>query len=189
VFDSTGQVIGVVTLKATRQEGVAFCVPCKDLSFWLAKAQRQEPEVVARATPQHDLEVVFRRLTLAGNIHLGALRSYLLSARQAQIDGVPAAAGMEAAKKALARSLEQSHQEWVEELKDTVTQVGNNSLLEEAPRKQVLEMLTTYRDIKKHTQETSGSLQAYADRAHQLNDKYQLLIDALRAALHVDDSD
>jgi S1-C subfamily serine protease len=189
VFDSTGQVIGVVTMKAARQEGVAFCVPCKDLTFWLAKAQRQEPEVVARATPQHDLEVVFRRLALAGSMHLEAIRAYLIAARRAQAQGAPPAAGMEVAKKSLAKSLEQGDQEWVEELKDTVTQVGSNPLIEEALRNQVLEMQATYRDIKKHAKETSGELQGYADRAKELNDKYKLLIDALKAALHIDEAE
>jgi S1-C subfamily serine protease len=189
VFDSTGQVIGVVTLKATQQESVAFCVPCKDLNAWLAWAQQQEPEAIARATSQHDLEAVFRRLAMAGGMYLSATRTFLNAGHQAQAQGAPPALGMDAARKLLAKSLEQGDQELVEELKDTVTQVGANPLLEETQRKQVLDLLATYRDIKKHAQESSGNLKGYAARAQELNNRYKQLVDALKAALHVDDSE
>ncbi len=39
VLDATGTVIGVVTLKTTRQEGLAFCIPAEDLGAALAVAE------------------------------------------------------------------------------------------------------------------------------------------------------
>jgi hypothetical protein len=43
VFDKFGEVIGVVTLKAAQQEGIAFCVPHKDLREAIAQAEAQKP--------------------------------------------------------------------------------------------------------------------------------------------------
>jgi S1-C subfamily serine protease len=43
VFDKFGEVIGVVRLKATQQEGIAFCVPLKDLREGIAQAEAQKP--------------------------------------------------------------------------------------------------------------------------------------------------
>jgi S1-C subfamily serine protease/HEAT repeat protein len=49
VFDSTGTVIGVATLKTTREEGLAFCVPASDLRAGLAIAESRAIAVTPNA--------------------------------------------------------------------------------------------------------------------------------------------
>ena len=55
VLDGTGSVLGVVTLKTTRQEGLAFCVPAEDLSKAISVAEalgsRLPPNPGARSPP------------------------------------------------------------------------------------------------------------------------------------------
>ena len=49
VFDSTGRVIGVVTLKTTKQEGLAFAVPSSDLLAALAASKDPASPVIVEA--------------------------------------------------------------------------------------------------------------------------------------------
>ena len=47
VFDSTGRVIGVVTLKSTKAEALTFCIPLEDLQAAVAKVGPARPELIS----------------------------------------------------------------------------------------------------------------------------------------------
>ena len=51
VFDSMGRVIGVATLKAAKQEGMAFCIPVDDLNAALDAVHGVKPRPRRSATP------------------------------------------------------------------------------------------------------------------------------------------
>src|SRR5579864_3636344 len=51
VIDSAGKVIGVATLKSSKLEATAFCIPVDDLRAELAQAESQPAQAVASATP------------------------------------------------------------------------------------------------------------------------------------------
>jgi S1-C subfamily serine protease len=53
VFDSQGQVIGVVTLKSSKEEALAFSVPVEELRAALDKSAAQPQLVVDRARARH----------------------------------------------------------------------------------------------------------------------------------------
>jgi S1-C subfamily serine protease len=65
VFDSSGRVIGVVTLKSMKAEALAFCIPVEDLQAALTKVGLTRPDLVSR----HRAEVAFRLLTAAGALY------------------------------------------------------------------------------------------------------------------------
>ena len=65
VFDSAGRVIGVATLKATKAEALAFCIPVDDLQAALTRVGPARPDLVSR----HRAEAAFRLLTVAGAIY------------------------------------------------------------------------------------------------------------------------
>src|SRR5262249_46634747 len=68
-FDLTGQVIGVVTLKSRTEEGMAFCVPWKELHEAAAKARARTEEEAVQATALHDAQVLFQRVAVAGALY------------------------------------------------------------------------------------------------------------------------
>jgi serine protease Do len=76
VFDSTGRVIGVVTLKSTKAESVAFCIPVEDLQAALATVDSPNPAVASR----HRARLAFKLLTTGGALYAIGLdvRSTLL---------------------------------------------------------------------------------------------------------------
>lgn len=68
-FDSTGRVIGVVTLKTNNQEAVTFCVPVEDLQAALASMANQKPQEVERARSKHRILNAVKGLGGAGAIY------------------------------------------------------------------------------------------------------------------------
>jgi len=65
VFDSTGRVIGVVTLKSTKAEALTFCIPLEDLQAAVNKVGPVRPELASH----HRAELAFKLLTTAGALY------------------------------------------------------------------------------------------------------------------------
>src|SRR6185437_2866574 len=66
VFDSSGRVIGVVTLKTSEQEALAFCVPVEDLHAALSALSSQPPADAARLRSRHRVVHAVKGLGAAG---------------------------------------------------------------------------------------------------------------------------
>ncbi len=57
VLDNGGRVIGMITLRATREEGLGFCVPAADLGSAVDSASAGAPATVAEAVARHGATV------------------------------------------------------------------------------------------------------------------------------------
>ena len=62
VFDSSGRVIGVATLKSSKQEATGFSVPIEDVQEALAKLAIQQPSFGDRTRSQHRLKSAVKGL-------------------------------------------------------------------------------------------------------------------------------
>lgn len=69
VFDSSGRVIGVVTLKMDKQEALAFCVPVEDLRSALSKLAAQSPADSEQVRSRHRVVIAVKGLGTAGAIY------------------------------------------------------------------------------------------------------------------------
>ncbi len=65
IFDSSGRVIGVATLKSSKAEAMAFCIPAEELNAALNQLGTPLPEVDSR----HRSRVAFKMLTAAGAMY------------------------------------------------------------------------------------------------------------------------
>ncbi len=61
VFDSAGRVIGVATLKSTKAEALAFCIPVDELNAALTRVGPARPDLVARHRAEVGLQAADRR--------------------------------------------------------------------------------------------------------------------------------
>jgi len=86
-FNDLGEVIGVVTAKATRQESIGFCIPVEDLISALTSAAAASPEQLSRARTLHDTTAVVRRLQSAGEVSSRAIDAYIAAVDQAVQQG------------------------------------------------------------------------------------------------------
>jgi S1-C subfamily serine protease len=76
VFDSKGRVIGVVTLKATYKEGIAFCIPVDSVLSGLKTGKGRSDDDIQRVTMEHDAAVVRRTLSEASEIIMNRANSF-----------------------------------------------------------------------------------------------------------------
>lgn len=77
VFDSYGDVVGVVTARATEQEGLAFSVPLTDVKKALESALQISPAEAEEVHTRHRLAVVSRRIAFACRFNLAVMDVYV----------------------------------------------------------------------------------------------------------------
>ena len=84
VFDKYGHVIGVVALKASMQEAIAWCIPVDDLRSGISRVSSQSQETASESRGRHRLRVVCRLLTVLGSAMEQGLDGYI----QAMLDSI-----------------------------------------------------------------------------------------------------
>ena len=110
VFDSAGRVIGVATLKSTKQEATGFSIPIEDLQAAIAKVGTQSPDDAERCRSKHRTTVAAK--TLCG---AGALMCLMIDLRKIDLQ-----AKIPAVKEVLAK-LEPAVESFEKEVSPTLT--------------------------------------------------------------------
>jgi S1-C subfamily serine protease len=183
-FDPTGQVIGVITLKAKTEEGIAFCVPVKDLQTAIATAQAQSPEDAVRATRHHDLRVVFVRLAKAGALYSRAMGVFTAGMAPRSVDE-----GIAAARRIVDETLRNDSTVLLDDIRSKVEELGRNHRIGETTRQQLAELWTTYTEMKSSIYNPRGTLEEYQAKTGELTDRHRRLVEDLKLALGVEDLD
>jgi S1-C subfamily serine protease len=87
VFDNTGAVVGVATLKARSQEGIAFAVPVADMMRVMNVVRRTTPAETEKITANHNLIAACRRVSLMSEVYLKVAGQYVEAMRDAPPGG------------------------------------------------------------------------------------------------------
>jgi serine protease Do len=69
VFDSQGQVIGVVTLRIPGKEELSFCIPVEELRKGMQSLATQTPKAAAALRSRHRLQTAYKNLSGGGAIY------------------------------------------------------------------------------------------------------------------------
>ncbi len=69
VFNSSGEVIGVVTRKSAAQESLAFCIPLEDLNLAIEKVASFPRDAIAREQSRHRLILTLKELGGSGALY------------------------------------------------------------------------------------------------------------------------
>ena len=67
-FDSAGRVVGVITLKTTKQEAIAFCIPPADVRAALDRVRSQGDPAARVVAARHRVVAAFKGLTMGGAV-------------------------------------------------------------------------------------------------------------------------
>ncbi len=73
VFNSSGDVIGVVTRKSAEQEALAFCIPVEDLNLAIDKVVNLPQDAITRQQSRHRLTLAVKELGGSGALYASAI--------------------------------------------------------------------------------------------------------------------
>jgi hypothetical protein len=187
VFDNRGQVIGVVTLKAS-QESIAFCVPWRDLKDRLDRLDKDDPHrIAAPAQSMQSLHVVVGRVFFSSIVYTKKMSGYAFIMRKAATKGVRADDMIKEARAQIDASL-RPYAAFL--LDDKHKEIGVKLLadthLAEDVRRKFGDLWKTCEELKKNVDDFSGGAAAYESRAKQLETRYKNNRDALKETLGLD---
>jgi serine protease Do len=186
VFDSAGRVVGVVTLKAKKEEGIAFGVPAADLQDAIQKALDAPKGTAEKVTARHNLEVVFRGVARAGNLYTEAMDIYTQKIREAQKNGKQAAEGLREAKQ-IDNKLKQLEGNLLAPVQPALKAVTSDEQLPEATRGKLTDLWTVYTEMKEQIDNPRGTVQTFLDRTGELKGRHKKLVESLKLMTGVDD--
>jgi S1-C subfamily serine protease len=185
VLDNHGRVLGVVTLKA-RQEGVAFCIPCRQLDSAADLAEGLAPRRVADIQSNHDAQAVCRRLDLAGGLQLDALSAYHREASAGVREGRTEAEGIRKAAADLREPLKKRSQILVTDMQAAAARVAADTSLPEDVRQRLAALWELYKELKGLAESPPNTLAALDSKTREVGRKYGLLVRGLEARLGIE---
>jgi S1-C subfamily serine protease len=186
VLNSAGQVIGVVTLKAKKEEGVAFCIPVQQLKNSLAAQGQLSAQEIAAVRSQHRLRVVFSRVNEAGMVYATGMKRYTEAMEFASEKGIDVNVGLNVVKEDLERQLTEYDQKMLGDLKREIAKITADTHISEGIRQQFVEMWSNYSELKSYVDRPRGNLGSYKMKFTQLAGEHLRLSESLKLLLGVE---
>jgi S1-C subfamily serine protease len=186
VFDPSGRVLGIVTLKARNKEGLAFCIPIDDLQNALAIVDGQTPEDVAKMSALHRARVAFELLNQTTGIYEGGLEEYITAMQFALVNGISASAGLQAAEKAISKKVAEFNKVLAEDLQPNLAEIRDDPLVEQSVRTKLRDLWTTYKDMKNSFDDPRGTYDTFKTKTEILRDKRRRLVEALKKSFGIE---
>ncbi len=178
VFDDYGRVIGVVTLKATNQEGIGFSIPMAEVDRLLKRAQDYSKDQIAEARALHRARVVITYLEGTGKLYKAGMEGYLAALQHAKKHGKPAAS-VEGPREYIKEELQKMDEILFGDLEKEFTEIEKDERLEEKHRQAIVQLGDVYRDMKKCIEEPSKDIDAFAEQCKELAEGYDRLVKEL----------
>jgi S1-C subfamily serine protease len=190
VFDSHGRVIGVVTLKATKQESIAFCIPFRQLQSGLASAARQTAQQISQSTHEHRTEALVQELYSAGQMYALTMELYAQCMRTAVNDGLTPSRGLAIATEKMEPILSKAEKTLIGNIGADVSAVYGDRQIDSGTRQAITDLWTTYRELKGYVDNPQGSYTTYSQKGRDLADKLKHNGEALnrRLGIELDDA-
>jgi S1-C subfamily serine protease len=172
VFDSTGRVIGVATLKANKAEAMGFCIPVEELRVATKELGQSHPEMIAR----HRAVATFKALTLAGVIYV-----FGIVARSGHLQGADA----EDVQK-LQEAVKSLDEKLFSLIDAEVYGLQNESSLSPRTRRNYQELSANYKAMKRVYGYGPGQVNQSANHIEDLRKQHLSLVVAIRDELQVE---
>jgi serine protease Do len=171
VFDSTGRVIGVATLKANKAEAMGFCIPVEELKVASKELGRSHPEMIAR----HRAVATFKALTLAGAIYVAGI-----VAHAGQLGAPP-----EDVEK-LHETVKSLDEKLFSQVDGEVSGLQRDSALSPRARRNYQELSASYKAMKKVYGYPTQQVNQYANHVQDLRKQHYNLVVSIRDELQVE---
>jgi S1-C subfamily serine protease len=186
VFDSHGKVIGVVTLKAAKQESIAFCIPFRELKSGLATAARQTAQQMSQSTQEHHAEAVVQGLYNAGQMYAVTMELYAQCMRTAIDNGLTASRGLAMATEKMEPILSKAEKTLIGDIGTEVRTVYADGHIDARAREAIFDLWSTYRELKGNVDNPQGSYITYSQKGRDLADKLKHNGDTLKLRLGIE---
>jgi S1-C subfamily serine protease len=188
VFDSKGLVIGIVTLKASQQEGIALCIPAQDILKGLAAMDKLTPEARAEMTSRHRVAAVFQMLVFGSKTYAAGIAACAAAMTAAMQRGVPPHLFIAGVKPQIEKKLKELD-EMLEGLPEILKDLESQSLVPEEARRPMADLWNMCQEMKRTLSNPPGNAFFLNQTAQQYKARFQRLVQELSQTLGMEEPD
>jgi serine protease Do len=188
VPDSSGKVIGVVTLKA-QEEAIGFCIPSGDLATALVQLKAFLPEDITKANRKHDLVAAVCLLREITTFYRHGLEAYVSQMDNSLQQGRSPNEGLQQMAELIARALHAKDLETSDELKAQLSRMVQDEDMSVSDRRNLRELWSVYSDMKSYVEEPRGTYASFRAKVLQLMDQHNHAIRDLELSLDIEPAD
>lgn len=187
VLDTAGQLIGVVTLKASEQEGLGFCIPLPQVNAAVAALDKLSSQEIAAIRSQHRLRVVFTFVSVTGKLYKTGMQAYTSAMELALDEGVSVNVGLQAARGEVEGKLTAYDQVLIGDLKREVSTITTDPNISEGTQQRFVDLWTNYLELKSYVDDPRGNFDSYKAKYNVLSDNHDRLSQSLSLLLGISD--
>jgi serine protease Do len=186
-FDSHAQVIGVVTLKAAKQEGLAFCIPATEVR----RLVNHVPSLTQRDTDlmqsNHRARVAYSSIAFTSQNYKAGMQIYVSAMANAIEHHADVNEGLSAVRDKVQSKLRAYDD--LTRLRREIQKIATDSNLTEATRQKLADFWVNHLEIKSYIDNPRGNYNSYHAKCNELSDTYDRLSESLKTLLSVSDDD
>ncbi len=181
VFDSAGRVIGVVTLKSSRTEAMAFSIPVEELQAAMAKLGPSHPEVASN----HRARVAFQLLTATGALQAIGLEIRAGLMRQTPPGGKPNLLPNAAIQK-VHDAINMLNDKLFTAIEGEINRMKSDPALNPGMRGRYQDLWASYKSMTTLYTSTNRPAAQYTAQVRDLRAKYIRLVESLQKDLKME---
>ncbi len=170
VIAREGNVIGVVTLKSTEQEGIAYCVPIANVVEALDKMEKLTESEKTQNNSRHRAEVALRLLALVNHVCQDCMKEYDLYIKVALEKGYKANDGINAAAEEIESRMERLQFLFLDNVEKELRQIQKDTKLPSEFRVKLAEFYSNCMEIKSYVDNPRGTVASYKAKLIELTD-------------------
>jgi len=170
VFDSRGHVIGVVTLKSSK-ERISFCIPWQDLSAGVATVAKPDSDkAIQAANAQHSFHLVLGRLVRSMVLYLFTMNIYEQHMQGALKSGKSVEAGIQQGRIQVGAQgfVAMAQQMMNPKMRGLAEKLGSDTSLEEEARQTIADLWKIFEELRDHGENPRGTFNSYANKRREL---------------------
>jgi S1-C subfamily serine protease len=178
VLDSEGNVLGVVTLKDSKKEGLGFCIPPKEVLDAISHMKAVPDTNLLRINEDHDFQVIVFQIAMRGILSKVRMDTLVTAMTRAIEAGGKPNDGIETVQREVGPYV--TSQEQTKDLQEAVTRIVRNDRYPEATRQRLADLWATVQSMVSYAEEPRGNFSSYREKVRQLDDDFDRQFEPLR---------
>lgn len=190
IFNSRGQVIGVVTLGLIGKQGMNYGVPYPDVIKALNRAQAKQQKELDEVAAEHDLAEAFHRIGKSAHLYLIAMNEYYRHMNEAVKRGEHPKEGIVRAEKSIDQGINRGAGSYYDrECHEALPQILKRSKrsLDKEISQRFEELITLRLEIKQWYDQPQPNVDIYGRKTAECHAKLKKLFETLQLNLGVDE--
>jgi S1-C subfamily serine protease len=197
VIDPSGHVIGIATLGfynpgergVERVEGIAGCIPCKDVLSSLTVMEKLSDKEREINNSKHRAKVAFRMMVQIRSVYRDLMEAYIVVSHKALEEGGTASDGIAEIKDEVDKALDSIKYYLGNDVEQELSKVMSDNNIDKSVRDNLADYYTAIMEQKSYVARPRGNFGDYIKKWQELQDTCEKLQTPLRIKLGVSEAE